>query len=278
MSAHRRYRRLIRDCFADELTGEQQAALLQHLRQCDDCRAEYDLAATMLRAAAGRSPTRQEEQRWDSQLLARISGQTGEPQAAPRRARLPWLAPLAATLLVLIAVGVWLGRGKPNGRPGVQLRGGDGVVAPLVDLEVFAIDADRHPPTPRRIGQGGTVRLDEYLQFRYRNHSTRVRHLYLLGLDSRSEMLDYFPRPDESQSIAIEEALGPRAVARSIRLAQRHRPGTLWIYAVFSEEPLTRAEVHRKIQHPAVGGRRMDFGQGIYVVLRQITIADKEGP
>jgi len=279
MSSHRRYRRLIEDHFANDLTEAQQARLHQHLGQCAECRAEFDLAATMLRTAAGHSPTRAEDRRWEQALLSRLPPprSIGAPRSARAGSRsrwLMWLAPAALAAGLLAGIGLWPRHGPPS-PPEVQFRGAaDGAIAPLVDIEVIAIDASRQPPAPRRLTAGSPVRLDEYLQLRYRNHSARVRYLFVLGLDRRLQALDYFPRPTENQSIAIQQSLGFTAIPRSIRVARRHRPGTLWVCAIFSEEPLSADQIHARVQELGTPDRlhELGLGQGTYVVVRQLQL------
>jgi hypothetical protein len=272
--SHARFLRLVRDHFLERLSGEQEEELRRHLRQCEACRAEYDATAILLRGAAEKQPTDRESAAWSRGLRVRLYPDSA-PAARERPARWRWLAPaLAAGVMVVVGALLLLRFVEPpttTPAPGVRLRGGDGV-APLVDVEVFAV-APGAPPRARRVADGGEVRLGEYVQFRYRNHSTRVRHLYLLGVDGQGRLLDYFPRPDRPESIAIREALAPLPVARSIRLANRHRVGPLSIVAVFSEEPLTRQKVLGKLRGlEGVDLSRARFGVGSYTVVHRIEV------
>jgi hypothetical protein len=273
--SHARFLRLVRDHFLEGLSEEQHGELRRHLRECEECRAEYDATAILLRGAAEKQPTHRENEAWARHL--RVKLHPDEPAPARRRQYRGWLAPaLAAGVLVVVGAVLLLKHDTPPTRPapGVQLRGGD-AVTPLVDIEVFAI-APGTPPRPRRVKDGGEVGLGEFVQFRYRNHSTRVRHLYLLGVDARGRVLDYFPRPGQTHSIAIQEALSPLPAARSIRLASRHQPGALWIVAIFSERPLSREQVHGKLRGlEGVDLGRASFGEGVYVMVHPVKVAPR---
>ena len=272
---HRRYTRLVQACFADELDATGQRELLDHLRGCERCRAEFDLAAALTRSAAGREVGARELDRWSEQVLTRIA-QGAAPPPPARGRRWSWAAGAvaAAALVIALTLVILRGEGGPPrsvGRPhDVQLRGADGGEQALVDIEVFAIELHRGQPRPRRVPDGGEVRLDEYLQLRYRNHSMRVRHLYLVAVGADGAPLDYFPRPDEDRSTAISEALSPVALPRSIRLAKRHRPGPLRIIGIFSEGPLARGRVHGALAD--LGGIGEALGPGVRVVVRRIVL------
>jgi hypothetical protein len=270
-------RRGIRRYFAGELDARARARLFDHLRGCERCRSEFDAAATLLRAVAGRTPTRQELTRWELGVAERLDAPSQQPA---RGAAWSWLAPAAAAaavVLVVVLIGVG-SRPALEPAPAVQLRGaGPRAARPMVDIEVYAIPSAGEP-VPRPLEDLGTVGLAEYLQFRYRNHDDRVRHLYLVGIDERLEPLDYFPRPDSPSSIPIGEALDPSPIPRSIKLAKRHQHGPLWIYGLFSERPLSRREVHERLRRLKVVGTtrqgmdRIDFGPGVFPVVRRLRI------
>jgi hypothetical protein len=277
--------RLINRHFIGGLSRAERATMRAHLRECPACRSEYDGIIEILRAAAGREPTRRELTVWQEDLFAQIDGGGLDAAAAARRPLvLRLLVPaLASALLVLLCLGLWYAEPvrihEPSG-----LRGAAGLTTPLVDLEIFAIRPlpDGGFATPRRVEEGAVVGLEEYVQFRYVNNQPRVKHLYVVGLDSRQLPLDYFPRPSERQSMAIAEALSPRAIPRSIRLSLRHRRGPLWILALFSTHPLAREQVHQHLRDLPVRGTRaaklatINLGTGVYPVVRRVLLVDRK--
>jgi hypothetical protein len=281
---HLGMRTLIRRHFAEEIDAGERERLRAHLRTCRACCSAYDEAAELLRAAAGGAPTRAET----SWLRAEVLGQVmpAATVAPPvRRPLLRHLAPaMAAALVVLLTVGVSYLRPEVPGSE-VQLRGG--ATAPLVDLQLFAVgEAGGGFGLPRLVSDGGRVSLSEYIQFRYRNHSHDLRHLYLLGLDERLQPLDYFPRPDSEHSIAIVSTLTMQTVPRSIRLARRHQVGWLQVHALFSRRPLERSEVHRAVSQLSsskFGGAnvaapaRIDLGSDVVEVVHRFEVVKSDG-
>lgn len=286
---HALARRLIRKHFADGLSVEREARLRAHLRSCASCRAEYDQVAAMLRVAADRVPTRTESSRLRAAVLGGLDPQPGSPgtgQAlAARRLTLLRLSPaLAGALLALITYGLFQLR---PGDTGPQERGGSSGASPLVDVQVFAVrEGAGGFLEPRIVAEDGALHLDEYIQFRYRNHTTDLRYLYLLGLDERRVPLDYFPRPEADRSIPVGPAESMRAIPRSIRLSRRHQPGALRVFALFSMRPLERAEVHRAVARlrgasGAPSNSRapsaelpgnIDLGRGVVQVVRRFEV------
>jgi hypothetical protein len=149
-----------------------------------------------------------------------------------------------------------------------------------VDVQVLAIRESRgQVSTPRVVESGGPLHLDETVQFRYLSTDPGLRYLYLFGLDARLDPLDYFPRPGADRSIPVPPSDRMRTVERSIRLATRHLPGALQVYALFSARPLERREVHRRIADlRARGGGlpqgKLDFGESVAVVVRKFQVIE----
>lgn len=270
---------LVKRYFGGDLSANESTRMRVHLRRCESCREMYDHTALLLRAAADRQPTGQEMDLWSERVVDQIMGSDDRPVLHPRRRMLLRVAPVLA-LGVALVVGVGLlNLGTDPQQPGRQNKGGLSGIAPMVDLEVFAIRTrEDAPATPRLVPNRGTLRIEEFIQFRFQNHEASIKHLYLLGLDSRQSPLDYFPRPAQDQSIAISEALSMQSVGRSIRLSQRHQAGSLWIVALFSTEPLSRQRAHEivsQMQSRGLSGESLDcmnIAPGVYPVVRQFLV------
>ena len=273
--------RLLERHFAGELGHEERASMRDHLRRCARCREEHDDLATLLRTAAAEDagPTAAEMARWQQDLEIRLGWAAPPPAPAPSRSPAWFLVPLAAACaLALVSGALLLFISADDTSPQQQLRGGR-AVTPLVGLELSAVSqTPGATPTARRLADGDAASLDEYLQLRYRVHGAGLGHLYLLGLDARSRLLDYYPRPSARASIQIQEALSPRSVGRSIRLAKRHQPGPLWVVALFSPAPLERQAVHARLRDLMARGinpaalHREALGPGVLVVVRSIQL------
>ena len=288
---------IIRHFSDDDLSAQERSGMVEHLRSCEMCRQQYDQLALLLRASAGAEPTRQEMAAWRRGVEEALDP-TPAPGAEPRRGwlfggLLLRLAPVAA-VAALVAM-VVVARQQPADKiPDVQFRGshaggqggGESDVPPpvLVNLEVHAIRASEGQSVQvRRLADGDSVALDEYIQFSGVCSGAGIKHLYLLGLDHELRPLDYYPRPSRPQSIAYEPCTTkPRVIGRSIRLARRHVAGSWRVVALFSREPLTRASVHGiliKARASRVAGTdlaRLNFGAGVHAVVRSFVLTERK--
>lgn len=237
-------RGLIRRSFTEKISAHDRARLREHLRGCEQCRDEYDQLAELMRAAAGCTPTRTETAALHRAVSATLFGPAGAAARPAPAVHSRFLRPLTAALTCGLALVLgYLALSTPPSPYITQYRGGDH--APLVSFEVFAVQRRGEGYTaPRLVSSQEVIGLDEFIQFRYRNSEPHLKHLYLLGLDQRFRPMDYFPRPDQDRSIAIRPTVDGEVISPSIILSQRHHEGTLWIHALFSEAPLTRAAVH----------------------------------
>lgn len=278
--------RMLERHFAGELDPADQAIMRAHLRECSRCQEEHDAVATLLRVAAGAEPTEAEFDRWQGDLEVRLGWATHEAPPEPARPLLgSWLlAPMSAALaLALVVAALLVLLPRDEAPPEHQIRGG-APSATLASLELTAVSQEPGgAPKVRRLDDGDTANLGEYLQLRYQVHGPGLGFLYLFGLDGRSRPLDYYPRPSSSRSIAIEEALSPRSVGRSIRLAKRHQPGTLWVVAMFSPQPLERAEVHEWVIQLAARGvdpadlpKEQALATGVVTLVRAIRLEEAQ--
>jgi hypothetical protein len=272
---------MIRMHLAGELPADEGQLMRVHIRDCEACREEYDLLASVLRAAAAREPTRREMEVWRRSVLEQLPGRASRPplpRAPSLVRRLALLAPALAAAVILLLCGLLLQLAPapaPLDAPRRQARGG--VADPLMELEVFGIRApEGGQATPRRLEDGDSLRLDEYIQFRYANSHPDVHHLYLLGLDHRQQPMDYYPRPSQQRSIPVEVSAEMISVRRSIRLSTRHQPGILWVIALYSRRPLERQEAHDLVR--LLQARGLEPGAlappapGVYPVLRQFVV------
>ncbi|HSI04879.1 MAG TPA: hypothetical protein VLC93_10395, partial [Myxococcota bacterium] len=66
-----------------------------------------------------------------------------------------------------------------------------------------------------------------------------ARYVFLVGADARHQPLWYFPNPGEALSFSVAATDGEHLAPDGIELAVNHQAGALWIYALFSSEPLS---------------------------------------
>jgi hypothetical protein len=270
-------RRLIRRHFLEELTDSEREQLRAHLRQCPSCREDYDRLAMLLRAASGRAQTRGEVARLRQALKTRL----GDAAALPRRRWLPTLAPvMGAGLVATVAVLLLVYRPQAP-EPDVSWKGG--AASGVADLQVFAVrEQPGQPARTRLVPDGGELRLDELVQFRYLSTDPRRRYLYLFGVDDSLQMMDYFPRPQMDESIGIRPTLTMEPVERSIRLASRHHAGRLWVVALFSPRPLLRQQLQGTLARLRIRGAgaglsgKIDWGKDALPVVRRFQVKNQD--
>jgi hypothetical protein len=244
--------RLIDGFFAGELDERDERELRQRLREDPDARARYDRLRALGRAAAGHNPGEIADAELDhlgvlvrQRLDAEGRGRTMEraPRAMLGLGRL-WPAAAVALAAALLLV-VW----PRTVRQGdVGLRGGPALPA-LCTVEAYTVpgEAAEGAAKPRPLASGDHVKLSDFLQLRYQSADPEVRFLYVFGLDARMTPLDYYPRPDDMQSVAIETGEA-NSLGRSIRLEKRHQPGTLKVIGLCSRAALSRDAVMHAVQ------------------------------
>jgi hypothetical protein len=254
---------LIERCCAEGLSPDEERELRALLRDDAEARARYDRLRQLGRVAAGvpaDEPTDAELDRLGAAVRARIAADREAARAPARERRFVpswrtlWPA-VAVTATACLALMLW----PRSVQQGTVVNRGLSAGPPLCVVEAYAVDADAagapgsapasSPATaaaPRRLRHGDRLKLTDYLQFRYQSADPEVRYLYLFGLDQRMAPLDYYPRPDADESIAIEPG-DTNSLGRSIRLEKRHQPGPLKVVGLCSRMPLKRDAVLRAV-------------------------------
>lgn len=284
--------RLIEGHFADGFDAAQEAELRAALRDSEAHRAAYDRYAELLRTLANQEPTARETAALWSRLEDALDAPAAAVAEAPTRAarRRSWLQWVPAAVAVALVAGMvyFALQGPPT--PNRTIKGGAGkdLLDTSVSFEIYAIRALAGGGfgAPRLVPPAGTLTLRDLIQFRYRSESDRFRHLYLGALRPASGPSAiaktarlYYPRPDSETSIAISASSSPRAVARSIRLAQRHRAGQLELVALFCAEPQPRARVLAALEAVARGeANAFATLAGACALRRQVYTVTSGGP
>jgi anti-sigma-K factor RskA len=105
MSVHEQYAEDLALYALGSLTGDERAAIQEHLEECADCRRELELLrgdmATLAFSAASSTPPRRSRQR----LMNAIQSEPRREKAQARRSWwsvAPWLAAAAATILAVL--------------------------------------------------------------------------------------------------------------------------------------------------------------------------------
>jgi hypothetical protein len=238
-SGHEKYRRMIDEVLAGELTAPAWQELRVHLVGCAPCRERYDRVALAERMLHGgpealHRPSPASFERIGAAVLAEA---TARPPAWQRL--LQWLAPprrwaavaTAAALLLLLPLVL---RPRPRATDEFQARGGAaaGGGERSAGLRAFCLD-----------GAGVTPRCARAAQLRLTvSNGGRFQRVFLVGLDDALELKWYAPRPPEAASVPAPAGVDV-PLGAAVRLGVNHDPGKVRIYALFSDAPLTAAEV-----------------------------------
>lgn len=264
------YQRLVDDVVVSELPAEKWEKLRKHLTRCQRCRARYNKAVLAERMLHGGPKSFDRPSPRELDRIARAV-LPGGPRPAWQR-MLQWFAAptqrWAATGLAAAAAAVLLLpmlKSANHAAPGetFQPRGGKGPVelfsrnvgGKLVErsagLRAFCLTKDQvqalDPKGPE------SPRCDRAAQLKLAvSNPGQFKQVFLVGMDGEHDLKWYAPRPPETVSVAapIGEAVDV-PVGASVRLAVNHRPGPMRIYALFSDQPVSVAEVEAASQELA---------------------------
>lgn len=244
MSDTDKAKRLIDDWFVSTLSPRKWRTLKTLLEQSREARVYYD------KVAAARAVINRDDGLDDSRV-----GMIGEAlferlTPAKKSYQRMWLMSAVATAaIVLVAV-------LPRGADEFRSRG---ATPSDLGLRAFCIGRDANNVV-RAVAssdtqQAAACNTHDSLQLSYTVRSTAaadLRWVFLVGVDSDHRALWYFPQPSEERSVGVtvgEERVMPGA----IDLAVNHRAGVTYIYALFSDVPLTVENVSRWLESTPAG-------------------------
>jgi hypothetical protein len=256
--------RLLR-CAAGQLEMDEERRLRRHLARCRSCRRYYDRVSLAAEALGSPAPRRRERAR----LLDALDHPPGA-QVAPRRRWPRWLAP---ALVVPAAAALLFLRLSPAPDPsrqgGVTMRGGGSVdSSPGVRLLLHASrkGPGAGPPGPLRLiadlpGAGeARLSLRDYLQIGYAG-LTSAAYVTVVAVDEAGEVHQYLPRPGAGPLRALP-APEARGLGPSVDLGNRHRAGSLRLFALFSPAPLDEDRVRTAAARAGLTGRTLPVPPG----------------
>jgi hypothetical protein len=253
MESHARYEQLIDELILDDeaapptKAGDKWQTLRAHLQSCPRCRERYDRVALAERMLHGGpralgAPSAASFERIGAAVLA-AAAKEGATQAQPALQRMvQWLAhprrwvtgvATAAALAVLIPFFVL----RPRGDGDFQARGGPSGER-QAGVRAFCLDGSGVTPTCTRASQ---LRLTV-------SNAGKFRYMFLLGLDDAHAIKWYAPRPPETSSVAAPVG-NDVPVGDALRLGVNHDPGAVRVYAIFSDAPVSVAEVEASVEH-----------------------------
>ncbi|HEY5948476.1 MAG TPA: hypothetical protein VIV40_23425, partial [Kofleriaceae bacterium] len=176
------------------------------------------------------------------QILDHVLGQT-----APRRKSRWWLAAMpaiAAAVTVLLVLAPWRSR-EPSE---FTARGGGHAVASF------------KPACAHGCAAGDKILFDL-------DGTTGYRYFAAFSQRADGTVLWYFPASDDAQSLELAHQLGSGVLDHGIVIGSEHPAGTYRMFGVFSNEPLTRAQIRDRFDADSVTA-----GPGTAVVEQQLVV------
>jgi hypothetical protein len=236
---HERARELLTRQFTEgALARAMQRDLRDHVRACAGCKAEYDRLFQVERALEGGVAVPRAS---IERLLVELPAQRrGAIRRRPHWSVRRFVASIAACAALLVAALIMNPSRQPAEWSEWAARGG----TKRAWISIFVMRGDEVTAL------GSTLESDDTLLFAYTNlEDSGARHLAIAGRDAAGHVHWYHPSyrsgEDRPRSIAIEESAG-RELAEAVR--SEHAKGKLEICALFSEEPLSIADVDRRLE------------------------------
>jgi hypothetical protein len=168
-------------------------------------------------------------------------------QSAPRRRSRWWLATMpaiVAAVTVLLVLGPW--RGSEQGE--FTARGGDHLLGAF------------KPRCAHDCAAGDKILFDLHGTIGYR---------YFAAFSRRADgtVLWYFPRSDDAKSLDLSRELGSGVLDHGVVIGSEHPAGTYRLFGVFSNEPLTRAQIRERFD-----AEHVTAGPGTSVIEQQLVV------
>jgi predicted anti-sigma-YlaC factor YlaD len=253
--------------FLDGLAPWRFRRLRAHLTDCARCRAYYDKVALVWRAMGENAVPPQVRDALADDLIRNLEGKRPRP-------RWPRLLAAAAGAAAL-AVGVQLSGlparlfGRPSGE--FQVRGTAAARARGVRAFCLGVDASHETVVrgaapsvragaPAKDGVGRHAApsrlrcgLDDSLQFAYTLGEGPAEQLLLWGRDPDGALHWYAPAAGEGLQ-ALTSGVVDEPLPASVRLRVHHRPGEVTVHALFTERPLSRAQVESAADPAGLAG------------------------
>lgn len=277
MTHEKIYHRRIDQAFLGELSPAQAEDLRQHLEGCADCRARYDRAARMERVLSGgtgaiatASPA--ELDRVGAAVFAALDAErsVGLVERLGAWIRRPGVSLLAAAASAAALVAV-LAPGWNRGDFGageLRARGGPPAVR-AATIHAFCLSSEADFALDR--ARAPACSLSAQLKLSVGNPGDH-RFLFLVGVQDDYAPRWYAPRPPETQSTTAPAPQdGEVPFGSATRLAVNHRPGALRIYGLFSDAPLSGAEVSAAIEALSKSDTPLDRADALPLARSDVT-------
>ena len=264
--SHAGARRLVERKFGPAgLEPSEASALRTHLAGCGECRSHYDLRVAVLRAVAGVGPA--VPLGVESRLLMEETFARLIPRRQPAVRGLDalrfaeWaLGGAAAVMLAVLVAYSPLSRQagvKPHQDNLLASRGALDEL-PEVGIGLSGVDFDGRE---YEVVDSDGACLADGLRFYVTSREADYGHYFLFGLLDDSDVLWYFPLPEERTSYVIPaDSEMPYMVPFELELHGRHRVGSLTVYGLFGSGPVLLEDVASAVERVRRDGALVTAG------------------
>jgi len=235
-----------------EVTRSQAEEMDEHLASCAACRAELE----EMREMVGRigEPTEDVEQKdYMSEVRDRI--ERGDRAFERRRRRWPLIAGAGAVVVALVIAGVFLLRPSGDGEE-FRVKSDDPRIPERdrwVGIRAFRLQAPGAP-----VSLGDRLEKGEYLVFTYTNLGEKpYDYMMIFAVDEGGEVYWFHPaytRAGEDPA-AIEISRGVEAVELREKVRHDYPEGGLWIYGLFTNDPVRVSSIEPLVKGTPRGQR-----------------------
>jgi hypothetical protein len=249
---HEQAKRMVRlRFFGKRLRRDDDRLFLQHTRQCDPCRRDYDRQTIILRSLVGldtNEPTGIENRLLMEETLARLV-----PESIPRislESPVLWAKRLAVVSLVLMisVIGFYTtlsknsDRDRYHGSIGEDLKTrGDSLEQPIMGIGVSGVD-DRGNEYEIVASRG--VCFQHALKFYVTSRDSDYRYYFIFGLQEE-RVLWYFPGKHEVSSYSLPQGQTvAHLVPYEIIIRKQHEVGKLTVIGLISADALEFEQVN----------------------------------
>jgi hypothetical protein len=247
-----------------EVTRSRAEEIDEHLASCAVCRAELD----EMREMVGRIGTTTEDIE-QKDYLSEVRGRIERGDQAPERRRRRWpvIAVAGAVVVALVVAGVILLRPADDE---FRVKSDDPRILEQdrwAGIRAFRLEASGAP-----VSLGDRLKKGEYLVFTYTNLGEKpYDYLMIFAVDERGEVYWFHPAYTKAggDPASIKISKGVERVELREQVRHDYPEGRLWIYGLFTAEPLGVSAVEPMVKG-ATRGKRIPLEGGQHILLTEV--------
>lgn len=250
-----------------EVTRSQAEEVEEHLAACAVCRAELE----DMREMVGRigKPTEDIEQKdYLSEVHGRI--ERGDRAIEPRRRRWPLIAVAGAVVAALVVAGFILLR-PTDADEEFRVKADDPRILEQdrwAGIRAFRLEASGAPAS-----LGDRLEKGEYLIFTYTNLGEKpYGFLMIFAVDESGEVYWFHPAHTQAgeDPASIKVSKGVERVELKEQVRHEYPVGGLWIYGLFTNEPVRVSVIEQMAKSTARGERIPQKGSAQHILVTEV--------